>query len=65
MSKITLLLDRHTGDLWVDRNDHIACIWDVTGLERNTESLSGHVRVLRKGQSIGGVWHVEEIRERW
>ena len=63
--KITLLLNRRSGDLWVDRNGHIVCIWDVTGLERNTESLFNHVKVLRNGKSIAGVWHVEEIKERW
>lgn len=63
--RITLILDRKNGDLWVDTDGHIACIWNVTGLERDTESLLNHVKVLRNGKSIAGVWHVEEIKERW
>jgi len=63
MKGLSLLLDRRQGDLWIDVNGrHIACIWDVTGLRRDE---SGHMGILRSGKQIGGVWHAEEIKERW
>ena len=66
MVRTTLILDRGTGDLWVDVDDmHVECIWDVTGLERDEESFFGHVKILRNGEQIGGCWFVEEIQERW
>ena len=65
MEGLTLLLDRKEGDLWIDMGTHIVCIWDVTGLEWNKESEYNHVRILRNGKAIGGVWHVTEIKERW
>ena len=64
MSGITLILDRTNGDLWIDRNSHIVCVWNVTGVERIDSIFSG-VRVLQKGKTIGMVWNVKEIKERW
>jgi hypothetical protein len=33
--KITLILDRNSGDLWLDINgSKKSCVWNVTGLER-------------------------------
>ena len=65
-NKITLILDRRTGDLWQDMGGVLlSCTWDVTGLERDKESAIDHVRILQNGKIIGGVWLVEEIKERW
>lgn len=66
MEKITLTLDRIHHDLWVDVDGSlVSCIWNVTGLERDKESLFQHVRILRNGKQIGNYWFVEEIKERW
>jgi hypothetical protein len=66
MIKITLVLDRVHNDLWLDVNcRHTSCIWGVTGLKRDTESLFGHVKILRSGKQIGGCWNVVEIKETW
>jgi len=63
---ITLVLDRETEDLWIDLDDnHKIVIWDVTGLERDTESAINHHKILRRGKQIGGTWNVKGIKERW
>jgi len=65
MEGLTLLLDRKEGDLWITvKGRHVACIWDVTGLERKDKSPY-HTTILRKGIGIGGVWYAEEIKEKW
>lgn len=66
MPGITLIVDRKTGDLWLQHDgSHFEVMWDVTGVKRNTEELFRSVRIFRRGEQIGIVWHVGEIRERW
>jgi len=60
----TLILDRTNGDLWVDVDGrHKMCIWDVTGLEKDGDF--SHIKILRKGKTIGSAWYAAEIKERW
>jgi hypothetical protein len=40
-------------------------LWNVTGLELDEDMFLNHVRILRKGEQIGGAWNVAEIKERW
>lgn len=60
--KITLILDRSNGDLWMDMNGvHTAVIWNVSGLIGN----EGFVSVLVRGKRAGSTWNVDEIKEKW
>lgn len=63
---ISLDLDRASGNLWIKEDGaQVICIWDVTGVSREKESLFGAFSILRNGEKIGLIYHVKNIKERW
>ena len=62
-----LILNRKGHVLWVMQEGYnVALFYNVTGVERlPSTSACYHVYVLHRGENIGIVWNVVEIKEVW
>ena len=66
MGTVTLILDRSLNELLIrlGKGD-LAVLDDVTGLERYASRAFEGVRIIRRGEEVGAVFYVKEIKEKW
>ena len=63
---ITLILDRHNNELWIDTSGHRVYIRDVTGINFAGAAYGTPMwTIMSNGKKIGNVWDVKEIKEKW